>query len=88
MNPYKNVEKIQKSKSTSSKDALKEFVRSFSEAIAEGLKGTGVSVTVLCPGPTATGFEQAAEMKNSKMFTFFKPATAKEVAEAGYKALM
>ena len=38
MNPYKNVEKIQKSKSTSSKDASKEFVRSFSEAIAEGLK--------------------------------------------------
>ena len=68
--------------------ASKEFVRSFSEAIAEEAKGTGVSVTALCPGPTATGFEKAAEMKNSKMFTFFHPATAKEVAEAGYKAMM
>ena len=67
--------------------ASKEFVRSFSEAIAEETKGTGVSVTALCPGPTATGFEQAAEMKNSKMFTFFKPASAKEVAVAGYRAM-
>ncbi|MCB6435853.1 SDR family NAD(P)-dependent oxidoreductase [Thomasclavelia ramosa] len=66
--------------------ASKEYVRSFSEALAEELKGTGVTVTALCPGPTSTGFEMAAEMKNSKMFTFFKPATAKEVAEAGFKA--
>lgn len=68
--------------------ASKEFVRNFSEAIAEEAKGTGVSVTALCPGSTATGFEKAAEMKNSKMFTFFHPATPKEVAEAGYKAMM
>lgn len=66
--------------------ASKEYVRSFSEALAEELKGTGVTVTALCPGPTSTGFEQAAEMKNSKMFTFFKPATAKEVTEAGFTA--
>ncbi|MCB6314230.1 SDR family NAD(P)-dependent oxidoreductase, partial [Gordonibacter pamelaeae] len=49
--------------------ASKEYVRSFSEALAEELKGTGVTVTALCPGPTSTGFEMAAEMKNSKMFT-------------------
>lgn len=66
--------------------ASKEFVRSFSEAIAEEVRGTGVTVTALCPGPTSTGFEQAADMKNSNMFTLFKPASAKEVAEAGYKA--
>ena len=46
------------------------------------------AVTALCPGPTATGFEKAAEMKNSRMFTFFKPASAREVAEAGYRAMM
>ncbi len=68
--------------------ASKAFVRSFSEAIAEEAKGTGVTVTALCPGPTATGFEKAAEMKDSNMFKFFKPANAREVAEAGYKALM
>lgn len=66
--------------------ASKEFVRSFSEAVAEELKGTGVTVTALCPGPTETGFEKAAEMKNSKMFTFFRPLTPKAVAEAGYQA--
>lgn len=68
--------------------ASKEFVRSFSEAVAEETEGTGVSVTALCPGPTATGFEKAAEMKDSKMFTFFRPADAKAVAETGYKAMM
>lgn len=66
--------------------ASKEFVRSFSEAVAEELRGTGVTVTALCPGPTSTGFEKAAQMKNSHMFTMFKPASAKAVAEAGYKA--
>ena len=66
--------------------ASKEFVRSFSEAVAEEVRGTGVTVTALCPGPTATGFEQAAQMKNSHMFSMFKPANAKAVAEAGFRA--
>lgn len=64
----------------------KAFVRSFSEAVAEEVKGNGVNVLALCPGPTATGFEKAADMTASKMFHFVKPNTAKEVAMAGYKA--
>ncbi len=66
--------------------ASKEFVRSFSEAIAEEVRGTGVTVAALCPGPTATDFEQAAQMKNSHMLSTFKPASAKTVAEAGFRA--
>ncbi len=66
--------------------ASKGFILQFSEALSEETKGTGVSVTALLPGPTATGFEQAAQMKNSKMFTILKPASAKAVAEAGYRA--
>lgn len=66
--------------------ASKEFVRSFSEAVAEEVRGTGVTVTALCPGPTATGFEQAAQMKNSHMFSMFKPASAAAVAKAGVRA--
>lgn len=66
--------------------ASKAFVRSFSEAVAEEIRGSGVSVLALCPGPTATGFEKAADMKGSKMFRFIKPKTAKEVAQAGYRA--
>ena len=61
--------------------ASKAFVRSFSEAMAEEARGTGVTVTAVCPGPTATGFEKAASMKNrSMMFRFAGKASA--VAEA------
>ena len=66
--------------------ASKAFVRSFSEAVAEEVKDTGVTVTALCPGPTATGFEAAADMGNdSKMFK--KAAKAENVAKAGLRAL-
>lgn len=66
--------------------ATKEFVRSFSEAVAEEVKGTGVTVTAFCPGPTATGFEQAAEMgKGSAMFR--KAAKAEDVAKGGIRAV-
>ena len=68
--------------------ATKGFVLSFSEALVEELKGTGVTVTALCPGPTSTGFETAAEMKNSKMFSVFGAAKAEAVAVKGYKATM
>lgn len=68
--------------------ASKAFVLSFSEAVAEELKGTGVTVTAVCPGPTATGFEQAADMKGSPMFNFLKPQTAEAVAKAVYRSCM
>ena len=66
--------------------ATKEFVRSFSEAVAEEVKGTGVTVTAFCPGPTATGFEQAAAMeKDSTMFK--KAAKPEDVAKGGIRAM-
>lgn len=40
--------------------ATKAFVLSFSEAVAEEVRGTGVRVTALCPGPVATGFQKVA----------------------------
>ena len=42
--------------------ATKAYVLSFSEALREELRGTGVSVTCLCPGPTRTGFQERAGM--------------------------
>ena len=66
--------------------ASKAFVRSFSEAVAEEVKGTGVTVTALCPGPTATGFEKAAGMKSGSTM-FSRAASPKKIAEAGVKAM-
>jgi len=67
--------------------ATKAYVLSFSEALAEELSGTGVTVTALCPGPTATEFSQRANMKNSRLFSAFVMEAAK-VAEIGYRAML
>ena len=48
--------------------ATKAFVLSLSEAIAEELTGTGVTVTALCPGPTDTNFAEAANAKFTRLF--------------------
>jgi short-subunit dehydrogenase len=68
--------------------ATKAFVLSFSEAIANELKGTGVTVTALCPGPTATGFQERGKMENSGLVKGKKIMDGRTVAEAGYRALM
>lgn len=67
--------------------ASKAFVLSFSQSVNAELKPYGVTVTALCPGPTATGFEKAAGMKQSKMFSLF-PQKPHDVAEVGYRACM
>ena len=68
--------------------ATKAYVISFSEAIANELEGTGVTVTVLCPGPTATGFQAAANLGSSRIVSLLRKATSRSVAEAGYDAVM
>jgi short-subunit dehydrogenase len=66
--------------------ATKAYVISFSEALAEEMSGTGVTVSVLCPGPTATGFQQRAGMEASKLFSgMLQVADAAAVARAGYE---
>ncbi len=47
--------------------ASKAYVLSFGEALSEELKGTGVTVTTLCPGPVKTGFQDQAAMNDSKL---------------------
>jgi short-subunit dehydrogenase len=68
--------------------ATKAYVLSFSEAVAEELRHTGVTVTALCPGPTRTEFAVAAQMTSSRLFTTFGVADAAAVAEYGYVAMM
>ncbi len=67
--------------------ATKAYVLSFSEAISNELEGTGVSVCALCPGPTESGFLDAAALQESKLFKGKKLATSKEVAQFGYDSL-
>jgi hypothetical protein len=67
--------------------ASKAYVLSFSEALANEVAGSGVTVSVLCPGPTATDFQQNANMGGSKLFKRHM-RSAREVAEAGYRGLM
>src|SRR4029450_13982360 len=43
--------------------ATKAYVLSFSEALADEVAGTGVTVTALCPGPTTTGFDGHAGVR-------------------------
>lgn len=68
--------------------ATKAFVLHFSEAIANELEGSGVTVTALCPGATESGFQLAAAMEESKLVKGKKLPTSAEVAEYGYKAMM
>jgi hypothetical protein len=69
--------------------ATKAYVLSFGEAIAFELRGTGVSVTTLCPGPTATQFADAAEMNRTMLFMspLIKVMSSAEVARIGYRGL-
>jgi uncharacterized protein len=67
--------------------ATKAFVLHFSEAIANELQGSGVTVTALCPGATESGFQQAAAMEDSKLVKGKKLPTSAEVAAYGYKAM-
>jgi len=67
--------------------ATKNYTLSLSEAIAEELNGTGVTVTALCPGGTKTEFAEKANIKNSSIH-FFGLMEADKVARIGYKALM
>jgi short-subunit dehydrogenase len=67
--------------------ASKAFVVSLSLSIADELRGTGVSVTVLCPGPTRTEFETAAGLGDSNLFKG-PIMSAAAVAREGYAAMM
>lgn len=67
----------------------KAFIQSWTEAIREELKETGISVTALLPGPTDTDFFNKADMNRSKIMEdkddFADPA---DVARDGFEALM
>lgn len=69
--------------------ASKAYILSFSEAIANELKGSGVTVTALCPGQTKTCFQEVVSngAKTSENKINFNVGCPKEVAKYGYEAM-
>lgn len=67
--------------------ASKAYVLSFSEALSNELKGKGVSVTALCPGPTQSNFSNRANLLNSPLFNR-NMDSAEFVAKVGYTGMI
>jgi len=68
--------------------ATKAYVLSFSEALAEELRNSGITVTALCPGPTQTDFADTAELNSSRVVSAFGIADAADVARYGFDAMV
>ncbi len=65
--------------------ATKAFVLSFTEALAEELAGTGLTISVLCPGPTESNFGSVARGKKVRQIKTSK-MSAEAVAVYGHRA--
>ena len=65
--------------------ASKAFLSNLGESVSKELKGTGVSLTTVCPGPFESNFVKKAG--NEYTFSKIKPMTTKKVADISYKAL-
>jgi uncharacterized protein len=65
--------------------ATKAYVLSFSEALAEEVRESGVVVTALCPGPTRTSFQTKAGTEQSRLFRGRGILDAETVARVGYE---
>ncbi len=68
--------------------ATKAYVLSFSEAIANELRSSGVTVTCFCPGATETGFASRAGNDKTRLFKQLGGMKVDQVALDGYRAVM
>ena len=70
--------------------ATKAYILSFTEALSNEVKGTGVSVTALCPGLTKTKFQETVALRSGskKPGSGYYCSNVETVAKSGYKAMM
>lgn len=68
--------------------ASKAYLLSFSEALAEELEGSGVTVTCLCPGPVKTNFQRRAYLEGTAMVNSPLLVDVRDVARLGYEGMM
>lgn len=66
--------------------ASKHYVRSLSRGLARELKGSGVAVTVVSPGATATDFVKSADAADMLAYRNARGPTARDIAEVAYRA--
>jgi len=67
--------------------ASKAFVLSFTEAIGNELRGTGVTATALCPGPTPTEFQKRANVGRVRGLRLMMRVSPEVVVRAGYEGM-
>lgn len=68
--------------------ATKAYVLSFTEGLAEELRGTGVTATALCPGPVLTGFQEKAGLADVPLLRGPIVLDVAKVARAGWRGAM
>lgn len=68
--------------------ATKAYVLSFSQALRDELKGSGVTVSTLCPGPTETMFQKKTPFGKTKLIKVLGMSKADDVARQAYIGLM
>lgn len=64
--------------------ATKSYALSLSEALADELRGTKITVTALCPGPTDTNFFDDAQMHDVRLLKQGSKMSVKQVVDAGW----
>jgi short-subunit dehydrogenase len=67
--------------------ATKAYVLSFTEAVAEEVRGSGVTVTAFCPGAFSSGFQATAHIEESRLVKGRTLPTSAEMADAALVAL-
>ncbi len=67
--------------------ASKAYLLHFTEALAEELEGSGVTVTCLCPGPVRTNFQKRAHLGETRMVHSPLMVDVREVARIGYEGM-